>query len=128
MANQPLLTVVVHDLALAPPLTGLCAGYELGKWRLDALADHLLEALPEFCLTYSERSASSLRAGRRAGIHVAATATNTRSATTPAIRMGSCGSIWYTCADNSFDATDAAGAPEPHQSARARPQALVADN
>lgn len=54
LANQPLLTVVVHDLALAPPLTGLCAGYELGKWRLDALADHLLETLPEFCLTYSE--------------------------------------------------------------------------
>jgi hypothetical protein len=54
LAKPPLLTVVVHDLALAPPLTGLCAGYEQGKWRLDAFADHILEALPEFCLTYSE--------------------------------------------------------------------------
>jgi hypothetical protein len=52
--GPPLLAVVVHDLAASPALTGLCAGFELGRWRADALADHLLEALPEFCLTYSE--------------------------------------------------------------------------
>jgi hypothetical protein len=52
--QQPLLSIVVQDLAISPPLTGLCAGYELGRWRAEALADHLLEALPDFCLTYSE--------------------------------------------------------------------------
>lgn len=54
MVTQSLLRVVVHDLAISPPLTGLCAGYEAGNWRLEALADHLIEGLPEFCLTYSE--------------------------------------------------------------------------
>lgn len=33
---------------------GLCVGFESGKWREDALASHLMEWLPEFCLPYSE--------------------------------------------------------------------------
>lgn len=51
------LEVVVHDVAQAPGVTGLCAGYELGSWRAKGLADHLMRALPEFCLTYSEYAA-----------------------------------------------------------------------
>ncbi len=46
--------VRVHDLSLAPGLTGLCVGYELGEWRYDGLVDHLMEWMPEFCLTYEE--------------------------------------------------------------------------
>ena len=35
--------------------TGLCAGYELGRWRGDELATYLLDTyLPEFALRYSE--------------------------------------------------------------------------
>jgi hypothetical protein len=37
-----------------PFLTGLCAGYELGKWRSDPLASHLMEWLPEFALKEAE--------------------------------------------------------------------------
>jgi hypothetical protein len=32
----------------------MCAGYELGVWRSEQLAAHLLEWLPEFALRYSE--------------------------------------------------------------------------
>ncbi len=46
--------VRVHDLSLAPGLIGLCVGYELGEWRYDGLVDHLMEWMPEFCLTYEE--------------------------------------------------------------------------
>jgi hypothetical protein len=51
---QPLLEVRVRDLALEPPLTTLCAGYELGEWRSTHLAKHVLRWLPEFALKYSE--------------------------------------------------------------------------
>ena len=44
-----------HDLV--PPLTCVCAGYELGEWRYKQLVSHLIEWLPEFALTYSEREA-----------------------------------------------------------------------
>lgn len=44
----------VHDLDIQPSLTGLCAGYELGIWRMEQLADHLLDWLPEFALTWEE--------------------------------------------------------------------------
>lgn len=50
----PLMEVRVHDLALTPSVTGLCVGYELGHWRAAQFADHLMEWLPEFALTYSE--------------------------------------------------------------------------
>lgn len=35
-------------------VTGLCVGYELGRWRVEQLAKHIMEWLPEFALTYSE--------------------------------------------------------------------------
>lgn len=49
-----MLSIVINDLEGKRPLTGLCAGYELKQWRAAAFADHLLESLPEFCLTFSE--------------------------------------------------------------------------
>jgi len=49
------LTVRVHDMANAPSLTGLCAGYEASEWRCQQLAQHLLEWIPEFALTNRER-------------------------------------------------------------------------
>lgn len=52
----PLLEVRVHDLAVRPGLTGLCAGYENKEWRARQLAAHLIEWLPEFALTRKEIS------------------------------------------------------------------------
>ncbi|NIJ93763.1 hypothetical protein FHT12_002460 [Xanthomonas campestris] len=51
-----MLQVVVHEPGGKRSLTGLCAGYELGDWRANTFADHLIESLPDFCLTYSEYS------------------------------------------------------------------------
>jgi hypothetical protein len=51
---DPFLEVRVHDLVPPPGLTALCAGYEEKKWRCKALADHLIEWLPDFALKYSE--------------------------------------------------------------------------
>jgi hypothetical protein len=56
---MPLLKTVVHDLGLRPALTGLCAGYERSEWRAEALAQRMLEHLPDFCLTWSEYTALS---------------------------------------------------------------------
>lgn len=50
----PFLRVIVHDLNLSPPLAALCAGYESGIWRGEALAEHIMEWLPEFCLSSGE--------------------------------------------------------------------------
>lgn len=50
----PLLDVLVADLEITPSLTGLCAGFEAGRWRALELARHLFEWLPEFALTASE--------------------------------------------------------------------------
>lgn len=49
-----MLEAIVHDLSAPRPLSGLCAGFELTKWRARLLAEHLIESLPDFCLTYSE--------------------------------------------------------------------------
>jgi len=46
--------VRVHKLDIAPALIGLCVGYEQGEWRYDGLVDHLMEWLPDFCLTHGE--------------------------------------------------------------------------
>ena len=54
---DPFLTIRVQRLDLTPALAAVCAGYELNKWRCDQLASHLLEWLPEFALTHSEREA-----------------------------------------------------------------------
>lgn len=51
---KPFLEVRVHDLSESTSVTGLCIGYELGEWRAAQFADHLMEWLPEFSLTYSE--------------------------------------------------------------------------
>jgi len=48
------LEVLVHDLGVVPALSGLCAGFELGKWRAKRFSEHLMEWLPEFALTYTE--------------------------------------------------------------------------
>ncbi|KRC53034.1 MULTISPECIES: DUF1837 domain-containing protein [unclassified Nocardioides] len=48
------LSVLVHDFACSPSVTGLCAGYEDGTWRLEHLARSIVKAIPEFALTYSE--------------------------------------------------------------------------
>jgi hypothetical protein len=49
------LVLRVHDLMKAPSVSGLCVGYEAGKWRAEQLVRHLMEWLPEFALTHSER-------------------------------------------------------------------------
>lgn len=50
------LTVRVHNLEVAPSLSGLCVGYERGEWRSEALASHLMDWLPEFALSSAEYS------------------------------------------------------------------------
>lgn len=56
MESKPdiFLEILVHDIDIKPGLTGLCAGFENGEWRCDALASHLIEWLPEFALSWSE--------------------------------------------------------------------------
>jgi hypothetical protein len=54
------LVVVVHqiryqDLSLAPSLTALCAGYESGQWRTQALVDDVMNRhLPSFALSFTD--------------------------------------------------------------------------
>ena len=50
------LTVRVHDLAVEPSLTAVCAGYERGEWRSADYARHLLNWVPDFALRPSERA------------------------------------------------------------------------
>ncbi|UEP34725.1 DUF1837 domain-containing protein [Burkholderia ambifaria] len=49
--------VVLDDVARVPGFTGICAGFELGSWRVQQLATVLFRSLPDFCLQYSEREA-----------------------------------------------------------------------
>lgn len=53
----PFLSVIVHDLAVSPSNSALCAGYEGGAWRQEQFVDHLFEWLPEFALSWREREA-----------------------------------------------------------------------
>lgn len=46
--------VVLDDVARMPRFTGICAGFELGSWRVQQLATVLFRSLPDFCLSYSE--------------------------------------------------------------------------
>lgn len=48
------LTPIIHDLSANPPIDALCAGYESGEWRGRALAEHVMEWLPEFSLSADE--------------------------------------------------------------------------
>lgn len=51
------LEVRVHTTNLAPNVLGVCAGYELSKWRCEQLVTHLINWLPEFALNYSDYEA-----------------------------------------------------------------------
>jgi hypothetical protein len=51
---EPFLEIRVDRLDPTPALAAACAGYELGEWRCDALARHVLQWLPEFALRFSE--------------------------------------------------------------------------
>ncbi|HQR05661.1 MAG TPA: DUF1837 domain-containing protein [Gemmatales bacterium] len=48
------LTVRCHKPDWLPSLCGLCVGYENKIWRNEALADHIVQWLPEFALTPKE--------------------------------------------------------------------------
>lgn len=56
MMKQPdkFLSIVFHEFTADGDELGLCAGFERGEWREAQLADHVIEWLPEFCLTHSE--------------------------------------------------------------------------
>lgn len=51
---QHFLKVRVHRLDFEPSCSGLCVGYERGKWCAEKLANHVMEWLPEFSLTVDE--------------------------------------------------------------------------
>lgn len=51
---QPFLEIITHTNHQAGYDLALCAGFERGSWRCEQLADHVMEWLPEFALTYSE--------------------------------------------------------------------------
>ncbi len=67
----PFLEVRVHSLQPPAGLTGLCAGYESGQWRCSQLASHLIEWLPDFALSYTEKE--SLRSKNAASLLAKAT-------------------------------------------------------
>ena len=48
------LNVRCTRLDPAPAVRGFCAGYELGRWRNDHFAAHLMTWLPDFALKHSE--------------------------------------------------------------------------
>lgn len=48
------LEVRYQQYEAEPWLVAMCAGYELGEWRDEQLAEHVMEWLPEFALKYSE--------------------------------------------------------------------------
>lgn len=48
------LNLLFHDCTTLGDDLVLCAGFERGEWRNDQLADHVMEWLPEFALSYSE--------------------------------------------------------------------------
>lgn len=54
--EQPLkfFNIIFHEKNDVGENVALCAGYERGAWRNDQLADHVMEWLPEFALSYSE--------------------------------------------------------------------------
>lgn len=56
--NQSILQVHVRDLTSDPALMLLCAGFELKKWRADALVDDLFHRhLTSFALSYTDFNA-----------------------------------------------------------------------
>src|ERR1700730_556617 len=63
-APPAFFTVRAHDLSVKPSMTGLCVGYETGRWRNKELASHMMEWLPEFALDHTEQQ--SINAGSAA--------------------------------------------------------------
>jgi hypothetical protein len=61
----PFLEVRVQELDPFPTVTGLCAGYERGRWRAEEFGDHLFDYLAEFALTHSELAKFSHLTARR---------------------------------------------------------------
>lgn len=55
----PFFQIHCNQLTLDPLLLGACAGYENGQWRTERFSRYLMEWLPEFCLSYSERKSIS---------------------------------------------------------------------
>ena len=57
VAKIPDAFLEVHAREVAQPiaLTGICVGFEESKWRAKQLAKHLMEWLPDFALSHSER-------------------------------------------------------------------------
>lgn len=53
--HPPFFEVHCQKLGALPTLRGVCAGFESGKWRAEQLSRYLMEWLPEFCLSHSER-------------------------------------------------------------------------
>lgn len=51
---DPFLTLRVHKIDSLHGCTGLCVGYECGKWRAEQLAEHAMSWLPEFALSVTE--------------------------------------------------------------------------
>ena len=66
----PLLSVVVQQITDEQHELSLCAGFERGQWRSDALAQHMMDWLPEFVLPWDELQklspANAMRMTRRA--------------------------------------------------------------
>lgn len=59
--DDRILNLRVHDATAIPALHGICIGYERGEWRSGQLVEHLIDSLPEFALTHSEREALGYR-------------------------------------------------------------------
>lgn len=51
---KPFLDIIFHQSIDFGDNSALCAGFELGEWRSDQFADHVMEWLPEFALTHAE--------------------------------------------------------------------------
>ena len=52
---EPFLEIRTSELEWEPALIALCAGYENREWRSTQFARHLVEWIPEFSLSYTER-------------------------------------------------------------------------
>ena len=61
----PALSVLVEELDIAPRMSALCAGFEEREWRAEHLAASLMDWLPNFALSYSERQRFNDLTGRR---------------------------------------------------------------
>jgi len=63
---KPFIEVTVRNLSDTAPHVACCAGFERNSWRVEALAEHLIEWLPEFALNAEEYSNITGANARRA--------------------------------------------------------------